>query len=257
MFVAELGFRRLRPLRAWRDQVDAIESLLAFLMKNGQILGRDSLTVETRTGFSSHVILPEKAALQRRFNDRYVNEALRDLVKRGLARPRVRVLGRKTSSPRPDRCTRPRWRVLFTTFISIASPIRCGDCFAPVPLYRLPERKTFLREHLLFWSWAWQACDQLQMGCRVGERFGTGRISDPESDLGSWGRELCDEIGRLTRIPTYLYLYRGEAKSRAREEKRRCPRCGGQWLMNEPVSGPFDFKCDRCRLVSNIAWDVR
>ena len=257
MFVAELGFRKLRPLGVRPDQVDAIEGLLGFLTKNGQILGQEYPTVETPTGFSSYVILPEKGALQRRFNYRYVNEALQDLEKQGLARPRVRTLGEKFPSPPPDRCARPGWRVLFTTYLSIASPIRCGDCFAPVPLYRLPERKPFLREHVLFWARAWRACDQLQMGCRVGERFATGRISDPDSDLGSWGRELCVEIGRLTRIPTYLYLYRDGAKSRAREEKRRCPRCGGLWRIDDPVCGLFDFKCDRCRLVSNIAWDVR
>ena len=46
------------------------------------------------------------------------------------------------------------------------------------------------------------------------------------------------------------------ARSRARELARLCPMCGGSWRLEEPWH-IFDFKCDRCQLLSNIAWDVR
>jgi predicted nucleic acid-binding Zn ribbon protein len=255
MYVAELTFRKLRASPA--EAADAIDTVLAFLLNNGQVLGWESPTAETRTGYSTRVVLPERDSLHPRFHNRFARKALRDLRAHGLAGPRVRIVGREPSGPSADGCKRPRWRVLYTQYISVAPPVRCGDCFDPVPLYRVPERSTFLRENVLFWSRAWQACDRLQMGCRVGERFTTDQISNPESDLGRWGWDLCDRLRRQTRIPTYLYLYRYGAKDRKREVQRCCPICGGAWRLEERLHRLFDFKCDRCRLVSNIAWSVR
>ena len=257
MYVAELIFRRLRAPLSPADAASTIDGLIGLLMKNGQVLGDGSAVAQIPAGFSSTVTLPERTSLLPRFNNRYVTEALAGLGSQGLRAPRTRIVGRAPSGAVADRCARPSWRVLFTTFLCIDSPVRCGDCFAPVPLYRLPEREPFRREALRFWAHAWQACDRLQMGCRVGERFGTDQISSPTSDLGRWGRELCARVRRLTKIPTYLYLYRGGAKSRSREERRRCPLCDGPWRLKEPLHQMFDFKCNRCRLVSNIGWDVR
>lgn len=257
MYVAELSFRKTRRRPAKADPVYAIEILIGSLLKNGQVLEPNTGPAETRVGFSTYVLLPETRALHRPFNDRWVNEALQALRKNGLERPRARIVGQVPGGASTDLCMRPRWRVLYTTFIQIESPVRCGDCFAPVPLYRLPERGTFSREHVLFWARAWQACDRLQMGCRVEERSTTRQISDPGSELSAWGRDLCRAISRLTRIPTYLYLYRGEAKNWSREKQRLCPVCGGPWLLEEDLHDLFDFKCDRCRLVSNIAWNAR
>ncbi len=55
----------------------------------------------------------------------------------------------------------------------------------------------------------------------------------------------------------YYYLYKYNGKSRTIEESRKCPNCKGGWFLNEPLHGIFDFKCDKCHLVSNVAWDVR
>jgi predicted nucleic acid-binding Zn ribbon protein len=41
------------------------------------------------------------------------------------------------------------------------------------------------------------------------------------------------------------------------ERTRRCPSCGKAWLRKEPLHRIFDFQCRRCRLLSNVAFDVR
>lgn len=99
--------------------------------------------------------------------------------------------------------------------------------------------------------------DGLQMCCETGERFGTREISRFDSSLSKRGITICIRISELTAIPTYYYLYRSTGQSRKAEEKRKCPSCKGEWRLDESLHGLFDFKCSRCRLLSNISWAVR
>ncbi|MBC8135173.1 MAG: DUF2310 family Zn-ribbon-containing protein [Fibrella sp.] len=94
------------------------------------------------------------------------------------------------------------------------------------------------------------------MGCKTGERFGLGEMSSPDSSLTKRGRELCEQITHRTNTPTY-YLFRHHGRSQKRERERRCPICNGDWLLPEPLFERFDFRCDDCRLLSNIALTQR
>ncbi|OZT82185.1 hypothetical protein CIK04_28415, partial [Vibrio sp. 03_296] len=62
-------------------------------------------------------------------------------------------------------------------------------------------------------------------------------------------------IEYITKVPTYYYQYRVGGHSLAEEQARKCPKCGGEWLLDEPLHDIFYFKCDDCRIVSNISWD--
>ncbi len=89
------------------------------------------------------------------------------------------------------------------------------------------------------------------------ERFGLRELSNAGSSLSRRGRAACARIAKVTGTPTYYYLMRSGGRSLAREHERRCPGCNGRWRLEEPWHRLFDFRCDRCRLVSNIAWEVR
>ena len=52
--------------------------------------------------------------------------------------PRFRRLGPEPGSRIPCACRRQPYFVLFADFLSDESPVRCGHCFGPVPLYTLP-----------------------------------------------------------------------------------------------------------------------
>ena len=82
-------------------------------------------------------------------------------------------------------------------------------------------------------------------------------MSRLDSALTKSGLENCRLISAITKKPVYYYFYRGNGRKMAVEKKRKCPKCGGDWLLDEPWHGKFDFKCDKCHLLSNIAWDVR
>lgn len=135
--------------------------------------------------------------------------------------------------------------------------MRCIGCNGIVPLYRLPCPATGGYSDLLGWQSNYQACDALQINCTVGERFAEREMSDLDSSLTKSGLAICRKTQEQTGHPVYYYLFRAHGRNRAREMQRRCPSCGGSWRLSEPLYGKFDFKCDECRLLSNIAWTVR
>jgi Zn-ribbon putative nucleic-acid-binding protein DUF2310 len=58
-------------------------------------------------------------------------------------------------------------------------------------------------------------------------------------------------------VPVYYYLSKHFGRSDRAERKRKCPSCGKAWLRKEPLHRIFDFHCQRCRPLSNVAFDVR
>jgi predicted nucleic acid-binding Zn ribbon protein len=258
MFHIELIFRYCgKPDEAEVSQ--GVYGLLASLSQNGQILAADVPVTYTDSECRVVVSCPETTSLQLRHANKYVRRDLSDLRSHGLQKPIVRVLGRGIESPAADPCKRPLWYVLMTNYLSNESPLMCGEHYLPVPLYRAPH--TYAADPSYFdvrcWQREWKCCDELQMQCGGGERFGTRQIADVRSPLAAAGRDLCRRIEKLSGVPSYYYLYRGDGRSAAAERRRPCPGCGRKWLLSEPLHGVIDFKCNRCRLVSNLAWGLR
>ena len=83
------------------------------------------------------------------------------------------------------------------------------------------------------------------------------QITMPDSELSMKGLDVCRRIEKTSGIPTYYYLRRHYGRSQKAERNRKCPGCGGQWLLNECWLERYDFRCDRCRLVSETACDVQ
>ena len=91
-------------------------------------------------------------------------------------------------------------------------------------------------------------------GCRA-EHAALHEICDVDSVLFRRGWDLRGRIEYITKVPTYYYQYRVGGQSLESEKARKCPKCGGEWLLDEPLHDIFHFKCDDCRIVSNISWD--
>jgi predicted nucleic acid-binding Zn ribbon protein len=110
---------------------------------------------------------------------------------------------------------------------------------------------------VIWWQSNYQACDTLNMDCGFGERFGERQMSEFNSGLKKQGRRICAEIKQLTGKPVYYYLHRHHGKTGQTEIECSCPSCGGAWKLPETLHQLYDFKCDECCLLSNVAWSVR
>ena len=256
MDTAQLFFRP-RNGKDHRELLDKVEGYLVALLQNGQIVGGYTVT-KVGGGYLVTASLPETDALADRFANKWVRKHLRELTAVGVARPKVTHLGTDPESRAPCRCRKQPFLILFTTSLNAEPPLRCGACFGPIALYKVPTANDVENHHdVLGWQDTYQAMDWLFIGTGPGERFAHEQLSRVDSALSVDGRELARNLERKLRVPVYYYLSKHFGRSDRAERKRKCPSCGKPWLRNEPLHRMFDFQCERCRLLSNVAFDVR
>ncbi|MGB0894486.1 MAG: Zn-ribbon-containing protein [Parashewanella sp.] len=255
MYVTELRFECFDNTTISAAE-KAINLFLESLRANGQILGREFAVAFNDGEFRCRLLLPEKSSLSQKNHSPWVKAALAGLTEAKILAPREKFIGQDINSETTTQET-PSWQLLYTSYVHMCSPLRSGDTLQPIPLYRAPA--TFNGDHkqVIRWQTEWQACDELQMAAATKAEFAaTNELTSCDSDLFRRGWNLRGRIEYLTKIPTYYYLYRVGGKNLATEKQRTCPKCGNaNWLLNEPLLDMFHFKCDNCRIVSNISWD--
>lgn len=235
-----------------------MHSYLAALAHNGQVIEGHTSLARARGGYVLTVSVPESTALADRVANKWVRKRLRELARVGVERPKVKHLGTDPESRAPCKCRMRPFLILFTTFLNAEPPLRCGACFGPIPLYRVPTtNEAGNHQDVLRWQETYQAMDWLFIGTGPGERFAHHQLSRPDSPLSKDGRELALALEKKARMPVYYYLYMHFGRSDEAERKRKCPSCRRKWLRPEPLHRIFDFQCRRCRLLSNVAFDVR
>ena len=235
---------------------DPVEAVLSAWRTNGQICGSEWPIVKEGTGYSIVALSPERDSLEPGFNSSHVTTAIARAEAKGLSVV-CQSLGEQAESSPPCSCAIPSAYALFTTCLSLESPIRCLDCFRPVALYRMKPMASDEFYELISWQSDYQSCDSLQLNCKTLERAATREMSNIDSSLTQSGRTYCETLAGSSGRPFYYYLYRGNGRSLRTERARLCPGCGGEWQLASRLHALFDFKCDRCRLLSNVGFDMR
>jgi predicted nucleic acid-binding Zn ribbon protein len=236
----------------------AINNYFDMLRYNGQILGREFPIAMFEGWFVASLVCPEEDSLNEIFNSPQVKQALQGLTKAGLLSPKIKNIAEDLNSMCCAEKFQPSWQLLYTTFLDTCSPLRCGESLAPIPLYRTPEAiSNGDRKAVLKWQEEWINCDELQMNGSAASSVALKEIGEIGSKLFYHGTNLCERIEEITKVPTYYYLYRVAGNSLIAEQERKCPGCGGDWKLAAPLFDIFDFKCERCKLLSNISWDFK
>lgn len=235
---------------------DAIGWWTSALRHNGQLLGNVFPVYRADCVLHYTLLVPEEDSLSDTHANEWVHKAVSRVQERSGSSPRLTPLGEDMESGEPCPCTNRTSLVLFTNYVAVDPPLRCGDCFGAIPLYRVPAWENDEYHRIKSWESDYQVCDRLQMGCATGERFGLREMGSPGSSLTQRGRELCEHITKATGTPTYYYLFRYRGRGLRSETARCCPVCDGAWLLPEPIFARFHFRCDTCRLLSNIAYGI-
>ncbi len=199
---------------------------------------------------------PEKVSLSPRFHSKWAARSYARVLKHSLRPPSWKILGCLVHAGANCTCARRSDLILSENFLSIASPITCGKCGLHVPLYRLRSLTMDEQLGVQLWNQAYRHSDALFIGSGVGERFGYQQTASFSSPLSQDGCKVCRQLELRLKVPVYYYLNKYYGVSEKAERKRRCPRCRANWLLSKPWLNRYHFKCKRCRLISNIAWDV-
>ncbi|QLB21426.1 hypothetical protein A6B43_07790 [Vespertiliibacter pulmonis] len=240
-----------------QDPVTLIDQIVNQWRINGQVIGREiGVThhqTQTHSSFQVRVAIPEQDSLLPNWNSENVSEALVQAEEANVYFEYFEVVGRDYNAEQTSEMP-ATFYILYTTHLDTCSPIYNGVTFCPVPLYRAVQHSG-LNEKIIQWQEDWQACDQLQMNGNILEQQALSQISEVESELSQQGRKIAQAIEIESQIPTYYYLYR-LGKDSEIEHNRKCPSCNQGWKLAEPFA-IFQFKCDQCRLVSNLSWEIQ
>jgi predicted nucleic acid-binding Zn ribbon protein len=252
MFIAEVSFTF--PESVDNDiAAEAIDHWTSALRMNGQVLGREMPLAREDSVYRTWLMIPAVDSLDPSHNNKWVTGAEERIYRAGLLERREQLLGEVPDAAAPCVCGGSISLILFIFGGLLESPVRCGDCFGPIPLYTLPPTYDSEYSDLICWQSDYQACDQLQMNCKTGERFGLRQMGQVDSSLTLHGREVCRKLEAGAGKPVYYYLHRYYGRSARLERERRCPGCGGEWRLYERLHDRFDFRCDACRLLAKMA----
>lgn len=258
MYTAELFIGRMSKAAPPSDAAEAIDSLCSALQRNGQLLPDIVHQVAaTKRGYRVFVSLPERTALRRSLYNDNVRDALKRLSDLRLSLPSVRILGQAPDSALVCRCPSWKWLYMTTNYLTCELPLRCGACAGVVPFYRFSHTSNCgTYEDIIFWQHAYRHYDAIWMTCRAGEMLAYRELSRHDSYLTEQGLSICKRIEMRTRTPVYYYLMRHTGRSKPIELRRKCPSCKRAWHLPAPLHRIFDFQCNDCRLLSNIAFEV-
>lgn len=258
MYLIEAFFRYNPADNVTQDPVYLLNQLIDQWRYNGQIIGREIplyvANLEAQQGLAIRLICPEQQSLLLEYNNQEVEKVLATAQKCGLFFDSFQVIADDLNADQTSQHEKVSWQVLYTTHLQSCSPLHSGEDLCPIPLYRVLKDIPHLSMDVIKWQENWQACDQLQMNGSILEQQALAEISDLHSTLSKHGRYLANEIEQYTAIPTYYYLYRIGGNSLAQEQQRCCPQCQKKWQLAQPLFDLFYFKCDDCRLVSNLSW---
>lgn len=235
----------------------SLEALLRSWRTNGQILGKEQPVFLNHNELIATAIIPEEDSLEALYNTEDARSIILTIGETEGAVLDIKIVGISPYGIAACECEKPGSYILYTNYASLSPPIRCGDCSFPVPLYKIPTRNDEERNRITLWQASYQSCDMLHVNSAIGEQFSQRQVQHHDSPLAKEGRDICSKIEEHTEIPTFYYLSKPGGKSLKQEKKRTCPSCKNKWLLKESWHDIFDFKCESCRLLSNIGWTVR
>lgn len=257
MLVAELEFKIIADT-SFAKAEQGIRHYLEKLIFQGQILGREFPTYQAKDSFFSRVVLPQSDALDKKSHSSAGIKALEQLQLVGLSYPKLTILGDDLMSNHTDPCPSHAAFILFCSFSATNSVLYCAEHFAPVPLYKVGRTSGEDFESLVRWQLQYQALDEIQMQeKRVLFKSAEQSVQGFYSALNQQGYQQAKTLSKELKKQVYYYLYSGSSHDCALDTGKKCPSCGSDWKLAESWHGLFDFCCEPCQLLSNIAFDCQ
>lgn len=240
------------------ELLNEFEFLLASLCQTGQIVKKYEMPYIQDNEIISFQSTPERTSLSKKNGSEYVNRHWNNLEKWCDSKVSVKKIATYPSSASLIcKCKLSVFYVLLTHTFNDLSPIECGTCGGVVPIYKLKALTSEERYSIFSWETNYKACDDLQLGCTVGEKWATKQMSDAHSQLSKQGIDICSKISNATNVPVYYYLFNFKHISGKQDNERKCPSCNKEWLLSNPLHGFYNFKCNECHLISSITSNAK
>ena len=227
--------------------------LMSYYRSNGQTQGSGETQYISENKIVCLPYTLEQDSLDKKYSNFYVDKQIKKIEETCSSEFHFKLVGKDCNSYETTcTCKKSDFYVLITNYATIESPLTCGNCNKSIPLYRLPVYYDYGYLPILSWETNYKSCDRLQMNCEVGERWALNQMQKINSQLSKLGITICDKIKELTNVPTYYYLF-DYRKYKGDQLTRTCPSCNNKWDLKKQLHNFYDFKCDKCKLVSTIS----
>ncbi len=231
---------------------ECLESFLGCLRRNGNIIG-DHVTLELADRVQARVLALAPDALDEANLSEYARKDGEQVRALSARDPQTRRVEEKTSEQTWCDCQAPSFRLLYSQWSRLISPVLCGDCWRDVPLYRLPligDSQSKEHGELTTWLDTRENFEWIWLGSGAGEREAYRQLARPRSPFIKATRELAARLEAKTGVPTFTFL-----KHYYRKWDKHCPLCERKWKWKGPEE--LRFRCEHCRLISEKATDYR
>lgn len=136
------------------------------------------------------------------------------------------------------------------------SPLVDGESLVQIPLYKIlytDEEKQYFWD-LTKWESKYEHIKGIWSSGYGGDKWSLSQLQNHDSELNKDGAACCKTIEKITGKPTYNFLFNDRAWGRKKDRKRKCPSCGGEWLiLDSTFNHYYAFKCDNGRLISQLS----
>lgn len=209
------------------------------LRKTGQVYENFQVVSEGEA-YAVYVIMPGADALGLEFCTEESVEIIRKLAV--IFSLKVEPVGKSVTCEDSCTCAAPTWYMMYSDLATEVSPLVCGDCGKPVPLYKLPavlDKEG--QSNFLNWQDQMKAIQRLDM-YNYAHDFTSAEVTSPSSRINKMGRALCRAMEKAKSVPVFYHLERN-----TQTPADVCPICGREWsrTANEEISGKL---CTFCRV---------
>jgi predicted nucleic acid-binding Zn ribbon protein len=184
--------------------ISAIDDYLAALYNNGQIVGDENLLIRDGSVYS-YVVLPEDDSLSETKNNGYAAKAKEKVEQ--LFEISLEYAGENWYYNRKAcECEAPSFYILICDLYYVESPVFCGDCGSPIPLYRLPK---IFKEEEYFTVLGFQRESNAMRALwqsGLNDRFTFRQRNRVNSQLTKNGRKICRAFEKAAGKPFHYYI---------------------------------------------------
>lgn len=226
---------------------EKISWFLSSLLKNGQLLDQHDNIVQVGESLMCFCLAFEEDSLDVKYYNKYCSDYLSQLIDVSKKPPEYKLIGKSVGLSNCCSCQEHSYYILFATSCAFYSPIMCGDCNLPMPLYKFPKIDDEIEySNIIYWEAKYQAFDSLFMLTDIGEKYGYQQISNIKSKLSIEGLKICVDMAKLTGKPFYYFIHKYYSP-----QKNHCPKCGTYWKLDKALHGLYTHKCDNCLILSD------
>ncbi len=231
--------------------IDQTEHYLSLLYRSKQIINEEWQSEPVSNGIQLNLFCPEKSSYSSDYSTKYAKKQKERIENEFGCIFDYKYIG---IDPEFGEIIIPENSEFYVLNIGKISPLVDGESLKQIPLYKIPYTDKECYWDLTKWESKYEHIKGIWFSGYGHDKWSLKQLQNHDSELNTEGTACCKTIEKITGKPAYNFLFNDRAWGRKKDRERKCPSCGGEWLIDgSTFNHYYAFKCDNCRLMSNLS----